>query len=130
MSGLNNVSLVGRLSSPIDLKKTTSGKSVVTFSIAIKRPMQNVTDFIDCVAWNQSAEYLNSYAHKGDWISVVGSIQKRAYESSNGKRYITEVISEKVSIIQKAENTTPEVQEQTPTFDVPDIPINNDDLPF
>lgn len=74
---MNNVSLIGRLTKDIEVKKTTSGKSVASFTLAVGRKIQKEVDYIDCVAWNSSADYLCNYGKKGDLISVVGALQKR-----------------------------------------------------
>lgn len=125
MNGLNNVTLLGRVTKDIELRKTTSGKSVVSFNLAIDRKAQKgTTDFIDCVAWNKSAEYLNNYAHKGDLVSVIGSLQKREYMNNGIKVYVTEVHTNDVSIV-ASKKEAPVTFEETPAIDVTD-----DMLPF
>lgn len=91
---LNKVIIGGRLVSDPELKKTQGGVSVLTFSVAINRKKQNetVTDFIDCVAWKESAEFISKYFRKGSSICISGTLQKRQYEKNGEKRYTTEVI--------------------------------------
>lgn len=121
---MNNVSLIGRLTKDIEVKKTTSGKSVASFTLAVGRKIQKEVDYIDCVAWNSSADYLGNYGKKGDSISVVGTLQKRDYESNGRKVYVTEVITNDVAILSKVKQT------EVSFDDLPDIPINRDELPF
>ena len=72
---INQVMLLGRLTRNPELKKTESNKSVLNFTLAIKDAYnKDKTEFIDCVAWNQSADFLNQYAGQGDLISCEGRI--------------------------------------------------------
>ena len=93
----NKVILGGRLTQDIELKQTTSGISVCTFSLAVNRKaakdQPQKTDFITCQAWRQTAEFLSRYFKKGSSLCVVGSMQVREWEDKNGnKRYSTEVV--------------------------------------
>ena len=93
---LNKVILGGRLTADIELKQTTSGISVCTFSLAVNRKTakdaEQKTDFITCQAWRQTAEFLSRYFKKGSSLCIVGSLQVREWEDKNGnKRYSTEV---------------------------------------
>lgn len=94
---MNRAELAGRLTKDIELRKTPNGNSVTTFTLAVKDVKD--TQFINCVAWNGSADYLNSYAHKGDWVLVEGKLRNRTYETQNGKRYVTEVNADSVQLI-------------------------------
>ena len=98
---MNSINLTGRISCDLELKTTTSGKSVCSFSLAVKRPhVKNTTDFINCVSWNQSAEYLCKYGNKGDTVEVTGTLQSRNYEDKNGnKRTAFEVIVDSLSLV-------------------------------
>lgn len=105
MASLNRWVGTGRLGKDIEVKKTQSDLSVCSFQIACdraksKNDAEAVTDWITCVAWRQSAEYLGQYAHKGDVLGVDGSIQTRTYDDAQGQRhYITEVKCDRVTII-------------------------------
>jgi single-strand DNA-binding protein len=91
---LNKVILGGRITADIELKGTPAGVSVCQFTIAINRrgSKDGATDFIDCVAWRQTAEFIAKYFSKGSSISIVGELQKRSYKAKDGTtRYITEV---------------------------------------
>lgn len=98
---MNTCAFVGRLTSDPELKTTQSGLSVCSFSIAVKRPhVKDTTDFINCVAWRQSAEYLCKYGSKGDMVAVSGTLQSRNYEDKNGnKRTAFDVVADSLSII-------------------------------
>ncbi len=82
---INRVVLVGRLTKDPELRRTQSGTSVVSYTIAVNRrsaqPGQPDADFINCVAWNKTAELMAQYLHKGSLIGVEGRIQTRNYEN-------------------------------------------------
>ena len=98
---LNKVILGGRLTSDIELKQTTSGLSVCSFSLAVNRRGKDAgTDFIDCQAWRQTAEFLSRYFSKGSSLCVVGSLQKSEWTDKNGqKRYKTEVVVDEAMFV-------------------------------
>ena len=103
---LNKAILVGRLTADPELKTTTSGISVCSFSIAIDRPYRSgaerATDFIDIVVWRQTAEFVAKFFKKGNAIAVDGSIQVRAYTDREGnKRRAFEVVGNNVSFVEK-----------------------------
>lgn len=81
---LNNISIMGRLVKDPELRKTTTGKSVCSFTIANDRPYggadKKETDFIDIVAWNSTAEFIEKNFHKGKTIIVTGRLQTRTYK--------------------------------------------------
>lgn len=91
---MNKAILMGRLTRDPELRQTQSGVSVVSFSIAVARRFQkDQTDFINCTAWRQTAEFISKWFPKGSMISVIGSIQTRRYTDSEGKeRTATEVV--------------------------------------
>lgn len=88
----NQVVLVGNITRDIELKNTPGGQSVCSFTIAVKRRFQDVTDFHDCVAWGKEAELISKHFRKGKEILVSGELQKRSFDDSTGnKRWVTEV---------------------------------------
>ena len=146
---INNVVLMGRLTAAPELKTTQSGISTVRFSVAVERRYnkqgeERQTDFIDCVAWRQTAEFVSKYFNKGSMIAVIGSIQTRNYEDKNGnKRKAVEVQVDNVSFCgSKSETGTgggnpnlDVLKDKVEQFNAPqndssytDIP--DDDLPF
>lgn len=131
MINLNNVVLVGRLTKDPDLRKTQNNKSCLSFCLAVDRKFKNENgersaDFINCVAWNQQADYLANYAAKGDIVGVEGSIQTRSYEKDGQNVYVTEIVASNVQLInfKKADQQEPVKQDDTK------IVIDQEELPF
>lgn len=98
---LNNVILMGRLTAGPELKQTYNGVSVLSFCIAVDRPCSKdgnqQADFINIVAWRQTAEFVSKYFSKGQMIALEGCIQTRPYEDKNGNNRIAfEVIARRV----------------------------------
>lgn len=95
---MNKAILVGRLTANPELRVTPGGANVCSFTIAVDRRFvrqgeERKADFINCVAWNKTAEFISGYFTKGRFIGVVGSIQTRDWTDQNGnRRYATEVI--------------------------------------
>lgn len=95
---MNKTFLIGRVTKDVELKATASGKSVATFTLAVNRDYKNAegnydADFINCIAFEQRAETIAKYVHKGDKFCVTGRISTRTYDKQDGsKAYITEVI--------------------------------------
>ena len=140
MININKVVLIGRLTKDIELRKTQSNTSVASFTLAVDRPKrrdaEQETDFISCVAWSHSADFLSNYASKGTIVSVEGKIQTRSYDGQNGKVYVTEVIADNVQIISN-QSTKQETKSEEPKQEVKQesIPSNNltfdtEELPF
>lgn len=103
---MNNCNFVGRLCADPELRRTQDGTAVCSFSLAVKRPMvKDATDFIDVVAWRQSAEYLVKYGHKGDVVAVSGHLQIRLWEDkTGGKRRSAEVNATSVELLSSRRN--------------------------
>lgn len=94
---LNKVILMGRITHHLELKQTTSGKAVLSFSIAVDRyskdENEKTADFFNCVAWDRQAEFISKYFDKGRLIALVGKLQTRSYEGKDGtKKTVTEII--------------------------------------
>ena len=99
---LNRVVLMGRITQELEVKQTQSGIAVLSFSLAVDRPIQKgtekQTDFVSCVAWRHTAEFIARYFGKGRLIALEGSLRTRTYDDKNGTRhYITEVYVDNVS---------------------------------
>ena len=110
---INNVVLMGRLVATPELRSTGTGVSVASFTIAVDRAYakqgeQRQADFIDCVAWRGTAEFITRYFQKGSMIAITGNIQTRNYEDKNGnKRKAVEVVVDNASFCgSKAESGT------------------------
>ena len=104
---INSVVLMGRLTYEPELKTTTSGLSVIRFQMAVDRNYQSQgqerqADFIDVVAWRQTAEFISRYFHKGSMIAVEGSIQTNNFTDRDGnKRKSVEVVANQVFLCRK-----------------------------
>ena len=99
---LNSVIIMGRLTADPELRTTTSGLSVTSFTVAVDRNYKSgderQTDFINCVAWRQTADFVTRFFKKGQMIAVQGSLQVRNYEDKNGnKRTAYDVVADNVS---------------------------------
>ena len=98
---INKVILVGRITKDPELRKTSSGISTVSFTLACNRRFSNSqggqdADFINCVAWRQSADFMANYVKKGSLLGVEGRIQTRNYKDQSDRTvYVTEVVTEK-----------------------------------
>ena len=89
---MNVCTFIGRLGKDPDMRYTTSGKAVVSFSLAVNRDgKRDETDWIDFVAWEKAAELISQYCHKGDLIGVTGSLYRKEWEKDGQKRYAHEV---------------------------------------
>lgn len=88
---MNSVNITGRITKDIEVKKTNSGKSVCSFSVAVQRDKDNA-DFIPCTAWDATADNLGKYFHRGDRIGITGVLSTRSFESNGEKRFIMEVL--------------------------------------
>lgn len=116
---LNNVSLVGRITADAELKTTQSNTFVCSFTVAVDRNYtpkgeDRKADFINCVAWRSTAEFVNRYFPKGSWIAVTGSLQTRNYEDKNGnKRTATEVVVNDVSFCGGKQDAQPAKTQST-----------------
>ena len=100
----NLVYLIGRLSEDPVIKEYEDGKSMLTINLAVQRSFKNEdgiyeADFIRCILWNGIASHTSEYCKKGDLVGVKGRIQTRSYEDNEEKKYITEVVVDKVSFL-------------------------------
>lgn len=136
---MNSVSIVGRLTKEPELKKTQTGKSLLSFTVAVNRKFnKDQTDFINCRAWEKTADFIANYLAKGSLVSVEGSIQSRSFEDNTGKKvYVQEVLAERVQGLEPKsarETAQPAQRYETNAYEVdeyePVIDITSDDLPF
>lgn len=100
---MNNVNLVGRICKDLNLRRTQNNDAVMSYTLAVKRPgSKDKTDFLDCVAWKQGAEFLSQYAGKGDMVAVSGSLQCRDYTDKDGNnRRAYEVVTDRVELVSR-----------------------------
>ncbi len=103
---LNKVMLIGRITKDMELKKSPQNLSVVDFTLACEGSKSGSVDYISCVAWRQSADFLVDYCDKGDLIYAEGAIKTRSYENrSKQKVYVTEVQCSEVKLLAKKKAT-------------------------
>lgn len=94
---MNKVMLIGRLTKDPELRYTQGGTAVASFTIAVDRRFskEKEADFINCVAWQKTAEFISQYFRKGSKIVVEGRLQTRSYDAEDGsRRFVTEVVVE------------------------------------
>lgn len=151
---LNQVILMGNLTRDPELRQTPNGQNVVSFSLALNRAYkdaggewQEVTDYIDVVAWAQLAERISQYLTKGSRCLVQGRLQSRSWEQDGKKRSKVEVLANDVTFLDSrggssngaSQETTSEKPkaakpskkaEDVVIEDIGDEPINLDDIPF
>lgn len=149
---INSVVIMGRLTYEPELRTTPSGISVIKFNVACDRNKtksgeEKKTDFIDCTAWRQTAEFIARYFHKGSMIAIEGSIQTDSFTDKDGnKRKSVQVVADQVSFCgSKAENGSQESPKPTSNTnnsqpaqtnvvkdndDFEEIIDDDDDLPF
>lgn len=137
---LNKIMIMGRLTADVELRSTQSGTHVATFTLAVDRDFRpqggdRETDFINCVAWKGTADFVANYFSKGSMAVVVGRLQTRKYETQDGqKRTATEVIAESVYFGEgkkDAANNTPIAPSAAPSADIDGfMPVEEEDLPF
>ena len=140
---LNKVILGGHLTTDPELKQTPSGVCVTTFSIAVnRRGNKNEVDFINCVAWRSTAEFVCKYFKRGSGICIVGSIQTRSWDDSKGnKRYATEVVLDEALFVDSKADSNVDAFSPPPATNAPQseniVPSavkwdedSSEDLPF
>lgn len=127
---MNKIILKGRLTNNPDLKKTPNGVSVAKFTIAVNRRFdREKTDFINCEAWRNTAEFISNYFTKGKEIAVVGELHIDKTESNGITRYFTNVVVDEAEFCgSKGDSSAESVDVETdkPNF----VEVTEDDLPF
>jgi single-strand DNA-binding protein len=146
---MNVVAIMGRLTYEPELRVTPSNVSVLRFQIAVDRSytpknQERQADFIDCVAWRSTAEFISRYFHKGQMIALTGSIQTGNYTDKNGeqRKAVDVVVNEASFCGSKSESNPQLASAQPPQYtaapnyasadasDFEEIIDDDDDLPF
>lgn len=150
---LNKVILIGRTTRDVDFRRTSSGTPVATFTLALDnryvlKDGKPTTDFINCVAWNKTAETMDKYVKKGMLIAVEGRLQTRNYENKDGNKvYVTEVVCDNMRMLESRNNSASsstyledyepanngyQSDDSSTTQNTSDVELNisEDDLPF
>lgn len=133
---MNNVTLIGRLTKDPELKYTTGNNTAVCqFNIAVDRRFksdnQPSADFIPVVAWKQTAEFVSKYFNKGSRIAIIGQLQTRSWDDTEGKKhYVMEVIANNVEFCEskQASNNNNYASTEAGYYDGSDD--DDDDCPF
>ena len=149
---LNKVILIGRTTRDVDFRRTTNGTPVATFTLALDNRFvlkdgKPTTDFINCVAWNKTAETMDKYVKKGMLIAIEGRLQTRNYENKDGNKvYVTEVVCDNMRMLESKNSSGSSAtyledyepsnsgyeSDVTTTSNTSDVELNisEDDLPF
>lgn len=135
---LNKVILGGRMTADPELKTTQSGVSVTSFTVAVSRrtgkDKESVTDFLNVVAWRNTADFICKYFKRGSSICIVGSIQNRRWQDKDGNnRLTTEIIADEVNFVDgKSESATSEKAYVPEAYSAPKMEEIDecDSLPF
>jgi len=140
---MNKVILMGRLTKDPELRYTNASNiPVASFSLAVNRRFtkqgeERKADFINCVAWNKTAEFCKNYFKKGQQVAVIGRLQTRSWEDEQGKRrYATDVVIEETYFADSKKGQSQETFQNQPVAQVKaqndfvTIDEDDDDLPF
>ena len=133
---LNHITIMGRIAKDIELRRTGTGVAVASFTVACDRDFgqdgQKETDFIDCVAWRGTAEFVDRNFSKGKMIVVSGRLQIRKWEDKNGnKRSTAEIVADNVYFGEKKDAGQKYEEAMTgQTQDFVALDGDTDDLPF
>lgn len=117
---MNKVELIGRLTKDPEIRTTANQVAFCNFTLAVDRSFkdsngQRQADFINCVAWRQTATFIQKYFRKGNRLAVIGSIQTRSYEDKNGQKvFVTEVIADEVEFVESNNAQAPAPAQQAP----------------
>lgn len=127
---MNKIIIIGRLTSDPNLKATSSGIAVCSFTVAVNRPKnskgESPADFIPVVVWREQGESCAKYLTKGSRVAVCGALQSRTYEKDGIKRTIYEVQAERVEFLERKAKEDQPVDQKVEEFQ----DISDGDLPF
>lgn len=127
---MNKIIIIGRLTSDPNLKATSSGIAVCSFTVAVNRPKnskgESPADFIPVVVWREQGEACAKYLTKGSRVAVCGALQSRTYEKDGIKRTIYEVQAERVEFLERKAKEDQPVDQKVEEFQ----DISDGDLPF
>ena len=133
---MNKIILIGNVCRDIEKRTTQGGVSVTSFALAVNRPFKNAqgvveADFIECVAWRETADFIAQHFIKGNKLALEGRLQTRTYDAQDGsKRKATEVVVEHVEFVaprarsvQPVAQTAPQAQQGFEEVDEPELPF-------
>lgn len=126
---MNQVFIIGRITRDLEVKFTSTGKAMLRFSVAVdRRKKEDGADFINCVAWGQTAENMDRYLSKGSKVAVLGRIQTGSYEKDGTRINTFDVVADNVEFLD-SKSTEPQPKpkaEPEPQFEA----LNGFDMPF
>ena len=129
---MNTINLFGRLTAEPEIKTSRDNK-FIKFCVAVdRRTKDKATDFIDCIAWNKLAEVITNYCHKGNFISITGSLQTSTYEKNGEKRKSCEVYVTSIDLVggqAKPAEDVAQNQDDHLQFE-PNFDVKEGELPF
>ena len=127
----NKAIIIGRLTAAPELKQTPQGTSVCSFTVAVDRKYKSgderKCDFLNVVAWRQTAEFVSRYFGKGDAILVDGEIQVRSYDKDGRKQYVTEIVAHEVEFVESKKESDPNFESVSPNLE---SVSPEEDMPF
>ena len=135
---INRVVLTGRLTRDVELKATSTGNNVASFTVAVDgftkdQNGETTSSFINCVAWSNSAKFVSTYCKKGSLVELEGRLQSRSYDRKDGtKAYVTEVIVDRIENLspKDANGTSANEGFSIQENDNQALSYSDDDLPF
>lgn len=126
---MNTCIFIGRIASDPEIRETKGGVNNCAFRLAVQRRYKDANgerqaDFIQCIAWRQTAEFIHKFIHKGDCVGVRGSMQNRSYQTQDGTtRYVSEIIVDEIK-------TCGSAQGKSDQGGADFVPVDDDNLPF
>ena len=135
MANLNKIFIIGRIAADLELKNTPSGVAVTSFTVAVNRPKNKdgdqITDWIDVVAWRNTAEFICKYFSKGSAILIEGTLQTRTYEDKEGKkRKVFEVVANNVDFVESKAKNSDSGNFGANSHDFEEVSAEDETLPF
>jgi len=140
-SDINKVFLIGRLTRDVEFSMTTTGKQLCKFSLAVNGYKDEVS-FINCTAWEKTAELINQYVKKGDRVAIDGSLKQSRFEDKDGnKRSAVDVIVNSIQFLTTKQESSQQAnsEQNNSNYNKPEDPVKSeniqesfldDDIPF
>lgn len=121
---LNNVNLIGRMVREEEIRATSTGKKVLTFTLAVNNA-NDTANFIECVAWENTAEFISKYANKGARVAVTGVLNQESWEKDGQKRSKLNVVVRDVQLLENKPIAKPQPveEEMSEPVDLSQIPF-------
>ena len=126
---VNQVFLIGRLTKDVDMRNTTSGKSVASFTLAVDKQSGEGANFFDVTAWDKLAELASKYIQKGSKIHLQGTLDQQSWEQDGQKRSKVVVIARDITFLD-SKNSSSTQSSDTVLEDIDDKPIDLSEIPF